>query len=57
MRDPSQSRLSVAELCAKYGNEDAHANHVTALALQLFDATRGLVGAPAGDRPLLAAAC
>lgn len=57
MRDPSQSRLSVAELCAKYGNEDAHANHVTALALNLFDATCGLVGAPAADRPLLEAAC
>ena len=57
MSNPSPSRLSVAELCAKHGNEDMHANHVTALALQLFDATRGLVGAPAGDRPLLEAAC
>ena len=57
MHAPSPSRLSVAELCAKYGNETAHANHVTALALQLFDATHGQVGAPAGDRPLLEAAC
>lgn len=57
MHTPSQSRLTVAALGAKYGNEDAHANHVTALALQLFDATCGLIGVPAGDRPLLEAAC
>jgi CHAD domain-containing protein len=56
-QDPSQRRLSVAELCAKYGNEEAHANQVAALALNLFDATHQLVGAPAGDRQLLAAAC
>jgi CHAD domain-containing protein len=52
-----QGRLSIADLCAKYENEDAHANKVAALALALFDATHEVVGAPAGDRPLLEAAC
>ena len=51
------SRLSVEELCTKYGNEQAHAEHVAALALRLFDATSGLLGVPAEDRPLLEAAC
>jgi CHAD domain-containing protein len=51
------SRLSVEELCAKYGNEQAHAGHVAALALSLFDATAGLLGIPAEDRPVLEAAC
>lgn len=53
----STTRSSVADLCAKHANEDLHANQVTALALQLFDATSQLVGAPPGDRPLLEAAC
>ncbi len=57
MHAGAQGRLSVDDLCAKHGNEDAHANHVTALALALFDATHGSAGAPAGDRPLLEAAC
>jgi len=51
------SRLSVEELCAKYGNEEAHAEHVTSLALIIFDATAGLLGVPAEDRPLLEATC
>lgn len=56
-RAPSPRKLSVDDLCAKYGNEEVHANQVMTLALDLFDATRGLVGAPAEDRPLLSAAC
>jgi CHAD domain-containing protein len=57
MRAVSHRRQSVDDLCAKHGNEDVHANHVAALALHLFDATHGWVGAPGGDRPLLEAAC
>ncbi|MFA5058097.1 MAG: CHAD domain-containing protein, partial [Opitutaceae bacterium] len=57
MRVYSPGRLSVEDLCAKQGNEDMHSGHVAALALHLFDATCRLVGAPAGDRPLLEAAC
>ena len=52
-----RARLSVDELCAKYGNEEPHARHVTALALRLFDETHELFGIPKGDRPLLEAAC
>ena len=51
------SRSSVDELCAKYDTEKAHAGHVAALALQLFDATSAELGVPADDRPLLEAAC
>ena len=32
--------MSIDELCAAYNNEDVHTEHVTALALQLFDHTR-----------------
>jgi len=49
-------RLSVEELCAKYDNEDVHTEHVTALALQLFDLLRARLELPAHDRPLLEAA-
>jgi CHAD domain-containing protein len=52
-----RARLSVEELCSKYGNEETHAGHVAALALKLFDETHGLFGIPAEDRPLLEAAC
>jgi CHAD domain-containing protein len=52
-----RGRSSVAELGAKYCRESAHADHVTALALTLFDATHELVGAPEDDRGLLEAAC
>jgi CHAD domain-containing protein len=47
----------VAELCAKYRVETAHADQVAGLALALFDGTYRLVGAPADDRRLLEAAC
>jgi CHAD domain-containing protein len=52
-----RTRLSVEELCSKYGNEESHGRHVAALALKLFDETHGLFGIPAEDRPLLEAAC
>ena len=57
MHAESHRRLSVDDLCAKHGNEEAHAHQVAVLACQLFDATHRWVGAPAGDRPLLEAAC
>ena len=57
MPPAQRSRLSVEELCAKHGGEKAHADHVAALALQLFDATAADLGVPVDDRPLLAAAC
>jgi CHAD domain-containing protein len=54
---PVRARLSVEELCLKYGNEEGHGRQVAALALKLFDETHGLFGIPAEDRPLLEAAC
>jgi hypothetical protein len=53
----SPRQLSIEELCVKHGNEQAHAAHVAALALGLFDATAGILGVPVEDRPLLEAAC
>jgi CHAD domain-containing protein len=49
-------RLSVEELCAAYNNEDLHTEHVTALALRLFDQTRAALDLPASARRLLEAA-
>jgi len=49
-------RLSIDELCATYHNEDVHTEHVTALALQLFDRTRAWLGLPVSGRRLLNAA-
>jgi len=43
-------RLSIDELCAAYDNEDVHTEHVTALALKLFDHTRAALDLPAGAR-------
>lgn len=40
-----------------HGDEQPHTAHVAVLALSLFDATAGLLGVPAEDRPLLEAAC
>jgi len=54
---PAATRLAVEELCSKFEAETAHAYHVAALALKLFDATHGLCGIPAGDRVPLEAAC
>jgi CHAD domain-containing protein len=48
---------SLEALCAKFENENAHAQHVATLARQLFDATHVLFGIPAGDRAVLHAAC
>ena len=52
-----RGKCSVEELDAKYGIKGAHAVHVAALALTLFDATHELAGAPADDRSLLEVAC
>ena len=46
-------RLNADKLCAHYGNENSHSEHVTRLALQLFDATHRCLGIPAHDRVLL----
>ena len=47
---------TIAELCRKYHNESVHTEHVTALALSLFDKTRAHLKIPAADRVLLEAA-
>lgn len=49
-------RLSIEELCSSHENEDVHTEHVTALALELFDRTRVWLGLPASSRRLLEAA-
>ena len=49
-------RLSIDELCATYHNEDVHTEHVTALALHLFDHTRAWLGLPISGRRYLKAA-
>ena len=49
-------RLSIDELCSSYENEDVHTEHVTALALHLFDRARAWLGLPANARRLLEAA-
>jgi CHAD domain-containing protein len=51
------TRSSIDALCAKFENENAHSRQVASLALKLFDATHVLFGIPAGDRPVLEAAC
>jgi CHAD domain-containing protein len=53
---PRIARLSVDELCAAYHNEDVHTEHVTALALRLFDCTRAWFDLPMSGRQLLEAA-
>jgi CHAD domain-containing protein len=50
------NRLSVDELCAAYNNENVHTEHVTALALHLFDHTRAWLGLPISGRRFLKAA-
>lgn len=49
-------RATIDKLCRKYRNENAHTEHVTALALRLFDAMGLRLRLPATDRPLLEAA-
>jgi CHAD domain-containing protein len=49
-------RLSIDELCVACDNEDVHTEHVTMLALWLFDHTRSWLGLPADARRLLEAA-
>jgi len=50
------SRRSVDELLAAYDNEDVHTEHVTALALHLFDHTHTWLGVAGSGRRLLEAA-
>jgi len=45
--------LSVQELSAAYGNERPHTEHVTAMALKLFDGARAALRLPAADREIL----
>jgi CHAD domain-containing protein len=54
MNPPKPS--SIESLCARLGNENAHTEHVAALAVRLFDATRAALGIPAGHRRWLLAA-
>jgi CHAD domain-containing protein/phosphohistidine phosphatase SixA len=48
--------LTIESLCAKYKNEDVHSQHVTRLALRLFDAVCPYVNMPLNLRPVLRAA-
>lgn len=49
-------RQSVEQLCVRFENENVHTEHVTRLALRLFDATHRWLGVPRDDRALLEAA-
>ena len=49
-------RLSIDAMCRRHNNEDVHTEHVTALALQLFDAVAPHVGLPKSARGILEAA-
>jgi CHAD domain-containing protein len=51
-----EQRRRVERLCEKHRNEDIHTRHVTALALQLFDAARRRASLPGRGRALLEAA-
>jgi exopolyphosphatase/guanosine-5'-triphosphate,3'-diphosphate pyrophosphatase len=53
IRGSGARRRSVEALAARFAGENAHGRHVARLALQLFDATRGPLGLPAGARELL----
>ena len=52
-----QRALTIEELCRRHGNEEVHTDHVTRLALGLFDRTRRALAMPGSDRVLLEAAC
>jgi len=47
---------TIERLCARCANENAHTEHVAALALRLFNETRARLGLRAQDRRLLGAA-
>lgn len=49
-------RYTVDELCEVYLNEDIHTNHVTQLALALFDSVQSWTGLSRNDRRILEAA-
>lgn len=57
MVSPMRRRLTELELCQKYENESAHSEHVTHLALRLFDRTRKSLGLKESSRRLLESAC
>ncbi|MSR64339.1 MAG: CHAD domain-containing protein [Verrucomicrobiae bacterium] len=57
MQPVHQRRPSIDELCARCDNENVHTEHVTALALRLFDELQGVLELADSDRPLLEAAC
>ena len=46
---------TIEQLCTACHNEDSHAEHVTRLALTIFDGIRRPFGLPASDRRLLTA--
>jgi CHAD domain-containing protein len=50
------AKLTIEQFCRRYDNENAHTEHVTTLALRLFDATRERLKLPVADRPILEAA-
>ena len=52
----SLSHPTIESLCAQLFNESPHTEHVTALALRLFDATHAALGLPPRHRRLLEAA-
>jgi CHAD domain-containing protein len=58
MRDASSSTVksSIEDFCRKYHNEDIHTEHVTGLALRLFDETRERFAWTTRDRAVLEAA-
>ncbi len=58
MRDgpSSAAQSSIEDFCRKYRNEDIHTEHVTALALRLFDETRERFAWTTRDRAVLEAA-
>ena len=49
-------RPTIQSLCRRHRNEDVHTEHVTALALRLYDGLRAALDLPAADRRLLEAA-
>ena len=55
-RSSARVRYTVDELCEVYLNEDVHTDHVTRLALQLFDGIRKWTDLTRYDRRLLEAA-
>jgi CHAD domain-containing protein len=49
----ASTTLAIRNLCDQFDNESVHTEHVTALALRLFDATRHRLGFTDADRVIL----